>query len=553
MKKSINRKIMLLGANDQAMLVVARQLAAQSFSIDVADWQDLPVKYSKHISSYYILSDLELCADSFVIDLCQLLKRNDYLFLLPINDAALEVCVNFRETIMENVTLIGVPEYSVYSFSHNKHKLIKKCISLGIDPPPSIYIDCIDGLERALVSLSYPVVAKPIHSKLIKDNKLFQFNVKVAYSERELVDILRENILNVPYLIQKYLNGKGVGYNILSLNGDVLLAYQHERLTEPDGGGASSYRKTVSINTHNLKSHSEKIIKSINWTGPAMIEYKVCNDIPYIMEINGRFWGSVFLGVKSGLNFPVRLIDILFYDKNIPRSENSNIVYVRNFKMDFKYALAKARKNKNIKYFLLFLFSLKNTFRKNEFIEDSFFIDFKLEFLSYFLTLHKVVKQLKKKACLKLARIRKAKAFLGPSSKIAFVCFENIYRSPFAQLYAKKNYGENYEFFSFGFYKQDNRLSPMNALKASEKFGIDMKNHSSLYLSNYHVDKIDVFFVMDKKNYQNFKELYPQHINKVFFLSYNKEIQDPYKKDDDFCVNTFSQIAENIDFLFHPV
>ena len=283
-------RILLLGANDQALLSVARQLSRYGFLIDVADWQDLPVKHSRFLDKYYQLSDIEINVEIFLNDLIALIKSNNYLFLLPVNDVGLEVCVKFRKALEVHIKLISVPDHDAYDYSHNKYFLIKKCAELGLPFPHYFYIETLKELEQILSQINYPVIVKPVYSKNIKNNKLFQFRVRKAYNERNLIDIVRENIMNVPLLLQENVSGFGVGYNVLAKEGNVLMAYQHERLNEPLGGGASSYRKTNPVDTYGLKQYSEKLIKAINWTGPGMIEYKLSNGIPYIMELNGRFW-----------------------------------------------------------------------------------------------------------------------------------------------------------------------------------------------------------------------------------------------------------------------
>ncbi|MGI9078335.1 MAG: ATP-grasp domain-containing protein, partial [Gemmatimonadaceae bacterium] len=54
--------------------------------------------------------------------------------------------------------------------------------------------------------------------------------------------------------------------------------------------------------------------------GVAMIEYKedATSGIPYLMEINGRFWGSLQLAIDSGVDFPALLIRAAMGDRPDP-------------------------------------------------------------------------------------------------------------------------------------------------------------------------------------------------------------------------------------------
>ena len=54
----------------------------------------------------------------------------------------------------------------------------------------------------------------------------------------------------------------------------------------------------------------------INWHGVAMVEFKVSSDgIPYIMEVNPRFWGSLQLAIDSEVDFPYMLYKLAIGDR----------------------------------------------------------------------------------------------------------------------------------------------------------------------------------------------------------------------------------------------
>jgi predicted ATP-grasp superfamily ATP-dependent carboligase len=51
---------------------------------------------------------------------------------------------------------------------------------------------------------------------------------------------------------------------------------------------------------------SLRLLKSLDWKGIAMVEWKidVATQRPMLMEINPRFWGSLELAVRAGVDFP---------------------------------------------------------------------------------------------------------------------------------------------------------------------------------------------------------------------------------------------------------
>ena len=55
-----------------------------------------------------------------------------------------------------------------------------------------------------------------------------------------------------------------------------------------------------------------KLLQRVKWHGVAMVEFKVekSSRRPLLMEINGRFWGSLQLALDAGVNFPLLLLNM---------------------------------------------------------------------------------------------------------------------------------------------------------------------------------------------------------------------------------------------------
>jgi predicted ATP-grasp superfamily ATP-dependent carboligase len=58
-----------------------------------------------------------------------------------------------------------------------------------------------------------------------------------------------------------------------------------------------------------LLRQSVALLESYDWNGVAMVEYKHdrATGKSFLMEVNGRFWGSLQLAVDSGVDFPALL------------------------------------------------------------------------------------------------------------------------------------------------------------------------------------------------------------------------------------------------------
>jgi predicted ATP-grasp superfamily ATP-dependent carboligase len=112
--------------------------------------------------------------------------------------------------------------------------------------------------------------------------------------------------------LQRFIPGRGCGVCVLvSKDGSLAAEFAHERLRDyrPTGSG-SVLRRSVAVNRH-LREISLKLLRHIGAHGIAMVEFRIDDRTgdPYLMEINGRFWGSLQLAVDAGVNFPLLLVD----------------------------------------------------------------------------------------------------------------------------------------------------------------------------------------------------------------------------------------------------
>ncbi len=108
-------------------------------------------------------------------------------------------------------------------------------------------------------------------------------------------------------LIQQYCRGVGLGQMLYMQDGQATLRFQHRRLHEwPPEGGVSTLCRAEPADTHGAQmALSEKLLRALDWEGQAMVEYRYepDNDRYWLMEINGRFWGSLPLARHCGAHF----------------------------------------------------------------------------------------------------------------------------------------------------------------------------------------------------------------------------------------------------------
>ena len=540
--------ILLLGANERAAFSFAKSFQKQGYSVTVINDKWHPINYSRFVKRFIKTNySFEQETENSLKEIEVHLSQTKYDVLIPVHDVALTICKQFKDLLSLHTKILYVNPDETQIFCSDKYALWTECKTLQLPVPYSIIIKELKELE-SLPAIHFPCIAKPVSSVVYCNGKIFSYSVKKIYSMEELVDFVREKIETVAVMIQEILTeGFGAGYNFLSVNGQVINAYAHQRINEAHGGGQSSYRKTIPPGEYNIESYSKKLLAQINWTGIAMIEYRVMNNTPYIMEINGRGWGSMELGIFAGCNLPVDMIKALYLDQPVLPYQFRKPVFARNLLNEFLWVL----KFKSVPAFFKWVASCKDIFEKDNIVEDSFFVDPSFR-LMYAINIAKVAfirlsKKIRDRLLSPSIHAISNKSILE-DKHIAIVCKGNINRSAFAEKYIQQKIKKDYNITSYGTLFEENRLSPIDAINTARESGVDLQQHRSKYLDKLSIDKTDIFIIMDTTNYYDIRKLgVPK--NKIFLLSKNK-IHDPYKKDISFYRETFNAIAEHIQQIF---
>ena len=135
--------------------------------------------------------------------------------------------------------------------------------------------------------------------------------VKVENVRKKTEELCRYGLEHFDrFVVQAHAPGQGVGVFFLRWNNELIASFMHRRLHEvPYTGGASSFRETW----HHQKIFDDALarLNYLDWQGVAMFEYRwdEQTDRFYLMELNGRFWGSLHLALFAGVDFPKLLVD----------------------------------------------------------------------------------------------------------------------------------------------------------------------------------------------------------------------------------------------------
>ena len=301
-------KVLILDGNQRSALAATRSLGSKGIPVIVAD-ERVPnlSSSSKYCVDSFSYPPPNTSPDDFVNVIIRQCKERRIEILFPMTEITTELILKHRETLRP----VKLPFADSMAFNEltDKWKLHRRATRLGIPYPKTWFIKPDDDLSIIKDEITFPVVLKPYRSRIFYDGKLLPATVDYASSWKDLVQLWDQfPFLEHKFLLQEKVKGAGKGIFALYNSGRAVTFFAHKRIREkPPSGGVSVLRESVPVDPL-LCDLSKRLLDNVNWHGVAMVEFKVSVDgIPYLMEVNARFWGSLQLAIDAGVDFPYLL------------------------------------------------------------------------------------------------------------------------------------------------------------------------------------------------------------------------------------------------------
>lgn len=298
----MNRAI-VLDVRYRMSLPLIRALGKENVPVDATDLISTPREKSLGFYSRYTNKTFSLPSpdDETYIEKLKEVCKDDKPVLLPCGiDSLIEITKN-RDAVSE-FAHIAVPSFESFTLANDKAALMEFADSLGIPTPKTTTLSDVETVESLAERITFPVVIKYRAGELLKLDP--QNRYKIVYDADSFKEIFpKMHAAQAFPLVQQYIEGDGFGVSaVFDKNHEPIEIFCHHRIREyPISGGPSSMCE--SYWNDELVSHAIKLLKALNWTGVAMVEFKG----NYLMEINPRFWGSLALAPLSGCNIPYAL------------------------------------------------------------------------------------------------------------------------------------------------------------------------------------------------------------------------------------------------------
>jgi len=300
---------LILGGDSAIALAVIRELGSHGVPVIVAD--NAPhalARHSRHVHRFILTPRGE--DQPLARWLPSLIEESGAKLLFAIGEQALLELAELSEII--HGCQILTPRREQLANVLDKSRTLAIARELGFSVPESWHPVAGEDFQVRAAAVHYPVVLKwsdpPALWPKLEAAGLPFLKAEYAANPAELIECLsRYDSLGQWPMVQSWCKGYGLGQMLLMEDGQAVLRFQHRRLREyPATGGVSTLCTALPADSHRAQMQlSERLLAALDWRGSAMVEYRYdpATGRYWLMEVNGRFWGSLSLASQCGVPF----------------------------------------------------------------------------------------------------------------------------------------------------------------------------------------------------------------------------------------------------------
>jgi protein-tyrosine-phosphatase/predicted ATP-grasp superfamily ATP-dependent carboligase len=301
-------KVLVTDGDERAALAVTRSLGRQGIEVVVGALQTPCLAgVSRYCAESFVSPSPVANPEGYVASLLNIVRGKNIGMIFPITDMAMALVGAARSQFEPRVTL-PIPSMAAYEQLSDKYELMQLATRLQVPVPDTVFVAAGGLTDSVLEQVTvYPVVVKPARSMVNTGGVWTKTSVHHARTRDELQTLYREiNYLTAPSMIQRRVQGEGQGLFALINQGVSVATFAHRRLREkPPSGGVSVLRESMAV-PKEMSEEALRLLEAVGWHGVAMVEFKMdeAKSRPVLMEVNGRWWGSLQLAIDAGIDFP---------------------------------------------------------------------------------------------------------------------------------------------------------------------------------------------------------------------------------------------------------
>lgn len=296
--------VLVLGGEQRSALAVTRSLGRRGLPVHVgAKASRCLAGASRWASAVIELPDPVAAPRHYADQVIACWRRERYALVVPVTDDIVAALLSHPQCA--ELPWLAPPAGQYFRLV-DKAQVLEQARAYGLPIPTSLHAGHADELEACAERVGFPCFVKPARSAAVTASSVQAGRVQRIDGPDELRRWREATAFPAQgVVVQQRVIGQGRGVFVLAQQGQVLAEFAHERIHErPPAGGCSVYSRSTAL-PQALAEPIRRLLADLRWDGVAMFEFKDDADgTPRLMEVNGRFWGSLQLAIDAGVDFP---------------------------------------------------------------------------------------------------------------------------------------------------------------------------------------------------------------------------------------------------------
>ncbi|MCJ8503008.1 ATP-grasp domain-containing protein [Desulfatitalea alkaliphila] len=299
--------ILVTNAKNRIAYNVVKSLSAKGHHVYCADFVPRAMTYySRYSSGYFIYPSPFSKQSAFVKCLINKIIELKIDVLIPVYEELFLVSKH-KELFLNHVKM-AIPDYEKILIAHNKDQWWRIAKQIGVPVPETFSVDQLKRNASLIIQLEFPVLLKTKQGG-------GGWGIGQVDTFEDLIRILDAGTYHdLPldrYIVQKKMQGETICVAMVLSHGKLIGKTSYRQIREyPAFRGQATCR--VSVSNKAAEAFLQKILEFLQWHGVCqadfIIEHKT--GVPYLIDVNPRFWGSLSQAIASGVDFPFLIAEI---------------------------------------------------------------------------------------------------------------------------------------------------------------------------------------------------------------------------------------------------
>jgi predicted ATP-grasp superfamily ATP-dependent carboligase len=300
-------RVLITDAHDRKALAAVRSLGRLGRHVWVAGTSRLDQAfYSRYCGRRILHPDPRADWGGFADILLSTVRNGRCSAWLPMSDHTTVLAARHRDEL-DGCVGLAVPGIEAVELAKDKPRLLELAARLKLRVPATFPCETVEEALAAGRRVGFPCIVKPqqgagaVGVHLVRGPEELRRVWKAAPRPADPVyDYSR-------LMVQEFVPGAGHSVSALLDHGRPVAAFSQKRVAAvaPLGG-----LNAVAVSTHEpaLRDRALELLQALSWHGPSQVQFIMDerDGLPTLMEVNGRFWGSLDLAARAGVDF-VRL------------------------------------------------------------------------------------------------------------------------------------------------------------------------------------------------------------------------------------------------------